>query len=512
MIGTDGTTNRMNLRSRAFREAMSDTSTTTAGRAETTSITAEGVVARPLRSRPIPAWAAAADRIHSSDRAAAPAVADGAAVLAAVWAGGVPLRAAAAATLLLLAALHLAGVYRTRSSIETQGILWYPGRVVTALAVTTLGVALTAARTSLGDAAAFRFGASAVVGLLAVRWLSWTVVAGARRAGVARRPTLVVGSGPLARVVVDKLRSHPEVGLEPVGILSPEGRSDRGSGIAVDALPRDLPSLVRRADIGHIVLVPEGNQDAAVAECLELCDELDVTFSMLPPLAELYLHPGLVNQVGGLPLVSLGRMTLARTTQPGKRLIDVVGALAFLALVAPVLVVTTIAILIADGRPVLYRQRRVGRGGGTFEMLKFRSMVPGAERMLIDLADDNVTDGLLFKVVDDPRVTRVGRVLRKFSIDELPQLWNVVRGDMSLVGPRPLAVDPSAFAAMDGKRHAVRPGITGYWQLAGGNGLTYQEMVKLDLAYIKNWSMWVDFHLLLRTVPAVFTRDRHGAV
>jgi lipopolysaccharide/colanic/teichoic acid biosynthesis glycosyltransferase len=175
---------------------------------------------------------------------------------------------------------------------------------------------------------------------------------------------------------------------------------------------------------------------------------------------------------------------------------------------APLLAAVAIAIKVSDGGPALYRQRRVGFRGEPFRLLKFRSMRAGADREVIDLAHRNATDGLLFKVVDDPRVTRIGRIIRRYSIDELPQLLNVIRGDMSLVGPRPLAVDPEDFGTMDGRRHSTLPGVTGYWQVSGGNGLTYQEMVKLDLAYIENWSLWLDIRLLLRTVPALVYR--HG--
>ena len=181
-----------------------------------------------------------------------------------------------------------------------------------------------------------------------------------------------------------------------------------------------------------------------------------------------------------------------------------------LLLTLPVMLVTALAIKLGDGGPVLYRQRRVGQGGREFFMFKFRSMVVDADRMVDELADLNLTDGLLFKVAHDPRVTPVGRLIRRTSIDELPQLLNVLRGEMSVVGPRPLPVDPDDFGTLDGKRHSVPPGITGYWQIAGGTGLTYQEMVKLDLSYIQNWSLWVDLRLLARTVPALLTRHRHG--
>jgi lipopolysaccharide/colanic/teichoic acid biosynthesis glycosyltransferase len=193
---------------------------------------------------------------------------------------------------------------------------------------------------------------------------------------------------------------------------------------------------------------------------------------------------------------------------PGKRVFDVIAAAVLLLVLLPVLALTALAIKLTDGGPVFYRHRRVGRGGKTFDMLKLRSMVVGADRMQVDLARENCTDGLLFKVKDDPRVTSVGRLMRRLSIDELPQLWNVVRGDMSLVGPRPLAVEPEDFAPSEGFRHSVPPGITGSWQVSGGNGLSYDDMIKLDLDYIQRWSLWLDLRLLFATIPALLDRRR----
>jgi lipopolysaccharide/colanic/teichoic acid biosynthesis glycosyltransferase len=177
-----------------------------------------------------------------------------------------------------------------------------------------------------------------------------------------------------------------------------------------------------------------------------------------------------------------------------------------LLLASPLLALTALSIKIFDKGPILYRQRRVGRDGKVFELIKFRSMVVGAERLIVDLRDRNASTGLLFKVYDDPRITRLGRTIRRWSIDELPQLWNVVRGEMSLVGPRPLALEPEDFGAIENKRHSVPPGITGYWQIAGCNDLTYEEMIKLDLAYIQNRSLLLDVWLLLRTPAALIHR------
>ena len=192
--------------------------------------------------------------------------------------------------------------------------------------------------------------------------------------------------------------------------------------------------------------------------------------------------------------------------QPGKRALDVALASVLLVVTLPLLALAALAVVLADGGPALYRQRRVGRGGRRFEILKLRTMVVGADTMVdaLTAADRNARDGHLFKVHGDPRITRVGRVLRRFCIDELPQLWNVVRGDMSLVGPRPLPVDPEAFDARDRARHAVRPGVTGPWQVEGTEA--YRTMIDLDLAYVRRWSLWLDAVLLVRTVPAVLLR------
>lgn len=164
---------------------------------------------------------------------------------------------------------------------------------------------------------------------------------------------------------------------------------------------------------------------------------------------------------------------------------------------------------IDDGGSAFYRQKRVGRDGKIFGMLKFRTMIMGADQMLGMLGESNESDGLLFKMKHDPRVTRVGRILRKTSLDELPQVWNVLTGTMSLVGPRPLPVQAGDFAPMEAERHTVLPGITGYWQLSGGPELSYSEMIRLDLAYIRTWSLWLDVRLLPRTLPCML--HRHGA-
>jgi exopolysaccharide biosynthesis polyprenyl glycosylphosphotransferase len=461
--------------------------------------------------RPLPAFGrfprplSALDSFHRSIRTPLTMLADLAIAIGAAVAVGVDVSVAAPMAAGLIMLQHMSGRYADRSTLETQGVLWYATQVTMPAAITTLiGVAaVQPLATSHNDA--LRFGVASAGGLVLARGLSWAILAFTRRRGYGLRRTLILGGGPRGRLLARKLADYPEAGLVPVSML-PLGN---GHGLArfLHAFPSapQLCAAIRDADVSQVVLAPDESEEA-ILECVRGADGLDVGFSILPPLAEFFLRPSLVTQVGGLPLIPLGKIAQRRTTLPGKRMFDLALGALLLVLLAPIFGFTALAIKILDGGPVMYRQRRVGRNGRPFQMLKFRSMIVGAERLIIDLRDQNATNGLLFKVHDDPRVTHVGRLIRRLSIDELPQIWNVLRGEMSLVGPRPLAVEPEDFGQIDSRRHSVLPGITGYWQIAGGNGLTYEEMIKLDLAYIEDWSLWLDVRLLLRTAPALLHR------
>src|SRR4051794_15415857 len=457
---------------------------------------ADRLTRSPLPPLSFPWWVRAVDHAHGCRRTFVAPLADGGAMALAALLTGLPLAVAALMTFAMLGAFVLAGVYEDRSPLETQGLLWYPPKVATPFAIVSLAFLACTGPLGVAQSATLRFAVASAALLLLGRGLAWAVLSTCRRTGIGQRRAVVVGSGDLARTVVEKLRSYPEAGLYPAGIVAPDGGREHGLGIGTGALPADLPYIVRGHHIEHVILVPEGNHDVGVAESLELCDRLNVTLSMLPALADLFINPSMVTQVGGLPLISMGKVVRTRETTPGKRILDVAAAAFLLLLTAPVMLATALAIKLDDRGPLFFRQKRVGQGGEVFSVLKFRTMVVGADQMVDEMAKLNITDGLLFKVRDDPRVTRVGHVLRRLSLDELPQLLNVLRGEMSMVGPRPLPVDPDDFGALDGKRHSVPPGITGYWQIAGGTGLTYHEMVKLDLAYIQNWSLWLDLRIL----------------
>jgi lipopolysaccharide/colanic/teichoic acid biosynthesis glycosyltransferase len=187
-----------------------------------------------------------------------------------------------------------------------------------------------------------------------------------------------------------------------------------------------------------------------------------------------------------------------------KRLIDIIGSLIGLVLLSPVFGIVYLAILIEDGSPVFFTQQRIGKYGKPFRMWKFRSMIKNAEAMRDDLEDDNETGGIIFKIRKDPRITRVGHFIRRYSMDELPQLYNVLIGDMSLVGPRPHPVsDVSKYSLDHRRRLEITPGITCFWQVSGRSEIGFEKQVDLDIQYIQSQSLWLDIILLLKTIPAV---------
>ena len=239
-------------------------------------------------------------------------------------------------------------------------------------------------------------------------------------------------------------------------------------------------------------------------EIVETAHRGGVRVRIAPKTTELLLQRGEYVPGQGVPLFELQPPVLAGTDWALKRAFDLVVSLLVVVLGLPLWLLIALAIKLDSRGPVLYRDRRIGVGEREFGMLKFRTMVQGAAEQQAELEEHNEAGGALFKIRDDPRVTRVGRVLRRLSIDELPQVLNVLRGEMSLVGPRPLPLrDYQQLEAWHRKRYHVLPGITGLWQISGRSNLTFDDLVRLDFYYIENWSIWLDISILVKTLPAV---------
>jgi exopolysaccharide biosynthesis polyprenyl glycosylphosphotransferase len=317
---------------------------------------------------------------------------------------------------------------------------------------------------------------------------------------------LIVGADNLTEVLVHKMRQHPEYGLNAVGALCPGGRASRRLSVPVVGSPSDLRAAVIKHDVDRIVLSRPSLDEQGQIDLLHRCRELSLKVSVLPELFETMGPSMEVDDVEGITLLCLHPPVLSRSSRFIKRSLDFAGASLLLTLLAPALLVMALAIKLDSRGPVFFCQDRIGKDGRRFRLWKFRTMCTDAEERAAELRSLSKDPDWLH-LEDDPRITRTGRLLRQTSLDELPQLWNVLKGEMSLVGPRPLI--ESEDRLIDGwgrSRLQLTPGLTGSWQVLGRTSIPFEEMVKLDYLYVTNWSLWTDIRLIVRTLPAVAMR------
>jgi exopolysaccharide biosynthesis polyprenyl glycosylphosphotransferase len=327
--------------------------------------------------------------------------------------------------------------------------------------------------------------------------------------GLYQSTTLLVGHRGAVASLDEQMQRQAYHGYKVVGCCLPEEQQN----FVTDAF-NGLPMLGGLDQVADVVAQYEVDTVAVLP-----CPELDgptlrrLGWDLEQTRAELLLAPAVTEVVGprvrirpvcGLPLMHMERPELHGIRRLAKAVTDWVAAALIVFFTAPLLVGVAVAIKVTSRGPVFFRQERVGRNGQTFGMLKFRSMVAGADRMVETLADDNDGNGVLFKRKDDPRVTSIGRIIRRYSIDELPQLFNVLRGEMSLVGPRPpLQSEVEQYGFDMHRRFLVKPGLTGLWQVSGRSDLSWDDSVRIDVRYVENWSFTFDLMILWKTVGAV---------
>ena len=325
-----------------------------------------------------------------------------------------------------------------------------------------------------------------------------------RRRGHNARYMLVVGTGKLAQDFADLVEARPSLGIQVIGHLSVPGETEH---LVTRPILGDMHAI---EDVLHANIVDE------VAACLP-----PEAASLLEPIANLAADEGKTVRIPidpsegslrnareeefeGLVVRSLVHDDHREAGLIVKRCIDIVGSAVGLVLLSPLLLVTAILIRVRDGSPVIFRQLRVGLHGRPFTILKFRTMAPDAEERLHEVAHLNELEGAAFKATDDPRMSSIGRRLRRTSIDELPQLWNVLKGEMSLVGPRPpLPQEVTEYDIWHRRRLSMKPGMTGLWQIESRHEPSFDRWVELDLSYIDRWTLWLDLSILLRTMPNV---------
>jgi len=317
---------------------------------------------------------------------------------------------------------------------------------------------------------------------------------------------LVVGTGKRAEKFIQMVKEHPEWGIKIVGLIDdePEKIGREVSNIKVIGLLKDIPDILHEKIVDEVVFIVPRLWLSRIEESILSCEREGIKVSVAVDLFNFKIGKLQATDLGGIPLMRL------ETTRPSpwqlftKRGFDIIISLAGLVLLAPVLLLIAIVIKLESRGPLFFKQERNGMNGRKFTLLKFRSMVVGAEKMQEELLALNEMDGPVFKIKDDPRITKVGEFLRKASLDELPQLINVLKGDMSLVGPRPpIPGEVTNYETWQRRRLSMRPGLTCFWQISGRNVIGFEQWMKLDLEYIDNWSLGLDFKILLKTVPVV---------
>ncbi len=337
-----------------------------------------------------------------------------------------------------------------------------------------------------------------------------------RRDPGLRHRTVIVGAGTVGQLLGKKLLQHPEYGVDLLGFVDslPMERREDLQHLVLLGGPSDLSTLVVSLDIDRVIFAFSNDSHEGLAEAIRLLTTYDVQVDIVPRLFDVIPLGVAGNTIEGIPLISLPRLRLSPLALFSKRCFDLVVTAVLLILLAPVLGLIAALIKLDSRGPVFFRQTRMGTNEATFVIFKFRTMISDAEQLKQQLVHLNRHaspggDPRMFKVAGDPRVTRVGYVLRALSLDELPQLLNVILGEMSLIGPRPLILDEDRHVQTWGRRRlALKPGMTGLWQVSGRSSIPFEEMVKLDYLYVTNWSLPEDCRILLHTLPLVF--GRHG--
>jgi exopolysaccharide biosynthesis polyprenyl glycosylphosphotransferase len=322
---------------------------------------------------------------------------------------------------------------------------------------------------------------------------------------------LIVGSGSVARLLAEKIARHPEYGLHLVGFVDRDTGPHNGwPEIDLIGAPDDLPRLVDEYGIGRVVIAFSTDSHEQTLEVINSVHGASVQVDIVPRLFEALGTNAQLHTIEGVPLVGLPSPRLSTSSLFLKRSLDLVGATLGVLLFAPILLATAVWIKLDSRGPVFFRQVRMGEDGREFRIFKFRTMWYDADRQKAAVAHLNMHDAdpRMFKVPNDPRVTRAGAFLRRWRIDELPQLFNVLRGEMSLVGPRPLILDEDRYVESRARRRLdLKPGMTGLWQVLGASDIPFEEMTKLDYVYVMNWSLREDLRLILLTLPSL-TRSR----
>jgi exopolysaccharide biosynthesis polyprenyl glycosylphosphotransferase len=406
--------------------------------------------------------------------------------------------------LTLLAFFWLDGVYAPRRAASWFDQVWtIVGSVVKAVFIVWSVIFIYGpavySRLMIAEA-----GVLVIVLLAASRALRNGYEARLRARGVGVANVVIVGAGELGRAVMRTLFARPELGYRCIGFL--DDHPQRGH-TAIGRFPalgevNALPDVLGKHSVDEVVITLPWSAQPKITELIDLCQDHGVRARIVPSLLQMNLSRIDVNDFGGIPMLTPQERMISPFNRAIKRAFDLLFGAIFLLLSLPIIGLAAICIRLESPGSAIFSQMRAGQNGKPFKVYKLRSMHKDAEQERENLVEMNEADGPMFKIKHDPRQTRVGRVIRKLSIDELPQFWNVIIGSMSVVGPRPaLMSEVAQYYDWHRERLRMKPGVTGLWQISGRSELMFDEMCLLDVYYIENWSIGLDFKIMLKTVP-----------
>lgn len=331
--------------------------------------------------------------------------------------------------------------------------------------------------------------------------------------GIRVKKTLIIGAGGIGQALALRIKENPSFGYRMAGFLDddPDKIDKEFHGVRVKAKVSEIKEIIKETGAKEVIIATSKLPHQKTLDIITECERLQVEFKIVPGILEIMASRVDTDEIGGIPMVTISEIRLKGFNAMLKRTVDFFASGLLLVILSPLFLLIALLIKIESPGPVFFMQERVGQDEKRFKMFKFRSMIEDAEKLLSGIEHLSEVEGHIFKMKKDPRVTTVGRVLRKFSLDELPQLINVFRAEMSLVGPRPpLPSEVVKYNSWHLKRLRTAPGITGLWQVSGRSQLPFEDMVRLDIYYIENWSLWMDIKILLRTIPTVlFTRGAY---
>ena len=413
-------------------------------------------------------------------------------------------------SVLLILIYRREGLYRMR-----PGASWFD-EVYAIINGTTTGIVIMVVLVFISSPAfysrlIFFYAGALIVGLLSLsRLLKGVVERRLRRRGIGVARAIIVGAGEVGRTVMRAMVAHPELGYQIVGFVDDDparGTTNIGRFKGLGNLD-NLPHLIQDEAIDEVIITLPWQYHRKILAIMAQCEREAIRARIVPDLFQMTLSRMAITEIAGIPLVGVKPISISGVNRLFKRGIDFAFSLCVLIVSAPLMALVALAIKLDSPGPVLFGQERVGQGGECFTCYKFRSMTVNAEEQKLLLRDLNEADGPLFKIKDDPRRTRIGRWLRRLSLDEIPQFYNVLRGGMSLIGPRPaLPAEVAQYQPWHMRRLDVAPGITGLWQVSGRSDLPFDEMALLDIYYAEQWSPALDVKILLRTIPTVIFGD-----